>query len=185
MDMQENGICKDGCPHFSAEMRICKLFTNGLYMPLKSHVESFCMTQRYEMCFTYKKYFLMKKLETCSNREETRDTTGRRHHPRIAEKRNVILRTCDSLGITVGDFSERAMTVDFSQGGMRVIINREISPEAYLLFDFGDDFLIPHLQGVAQLRWQKKLEDDPQRMEAGMVFKDGFSQSALALELGI
>lgn len=127
----------------------------------------------------------MKKLETRSDPVENRNSAGRRRQARIAEKRNVVLRTCDSLGITVGDFIERAMTVDFSQGGMRVITNREISPETYLLFDFGEDFLIPNLQGVAQLRWQKKLEDDPQRIEAGMVFKDGFSQSAIAIELGM
>ena len=185
---------RSGCPHFLKEMQSCGLLSEGIYLPLRAHVVSYCLTPMYRNCPTYLKYcpdeIPGEKKNRLFNRpdsgvkEEEIDSDGRRRYSRITEKRHVLLRSCDPLGTTVGDFFERAMTVDFSQGGMRVIINREIPPETPLLFDFDNDFMVPRLQGVAQLAWYRPLSDNADSIEAGLVFKDRFSKTILAAELG-
>ena len=190
---------RSGCPHFLKEMQSCGLPSEGIYLPLRAHIVSYCMTPMYRNCPTYLKYCpggispgaisdeKQNRTPAASDtgvEDDEIDCDGRRRHARIPEKRHVLLRSCDPLGTTVGDFFERAMTVDFSQGGMRVIINREIPPETPLLFDFDNDFMVPRLQGVAQLCWCRPLSDNPDSIEAGLVFKDRFSKTILSAELG-
>lgn len=178
-----NNRIPSGCPHFLEEMQACDLPADGIYLPLRTQVVDYCRTRHYKKCPTYRQHCLTNNLEvTYSEEEEHPDS--RRRHSRIPEKKNVLLRTCNTLGVAQGDFAERAVTVDFSQEGMRVIINKEPSPGSFFLFDFGNDFLVPHLQGVAHLCWHRKIEDAPYAIEAGLEFKDNFSRAVLALELG-
>ena len=181
MNSKDNTI-PDGCPHFLVEMQACDLPADGIYLPLRAQVVHYCRTRHYKKCPTYMQHCLNNNLEM-THSEEEENPDSRRRYPRIPEKKNVLLRTCDKLGMAHGDFAERAITVDFSQEGMRVVINRETPPGTSFLFDFGNDFLVPHLQGVAQLCWHRKLEDAPHAIEAGFVFTDNFSRALLALEL--
>jgi len=172
-----------GCPHFLVEMQACDLPADGIYLPLRTQVIDYCRTGFYKKCPTYIQHCLTNNLEVAySDQDQYPDS--RRRHSRIPEKKNVLLRSCDTLGLEQGDFAERAVTIDFSQEGMRVIINRELPSDSFFLFDFGNDFLVPHLQGIAHLCWHRKLEETPHAIEAGFVFKDNFSRAVLALELG-
>ncbi|MCU0599698.1 MAG: PilZ domain-containing protein [Desulfobacterales bacterium] len=108
------------------------------------------------------------------------DSNSRRRCRRFPMQRKVLIRTCNSSGIVVGEFVELAMTLDCSQGGMRVVSSKMIPDQSLLLFNFDYDFLIPQLQGFAQLCWQKNIEGLPQGIEAGLVFKDADSRKALA-----
>lgn len=182
MNSKDNTIpC--GCPHFLVEMHACDLPADGIYLPLRTQVVDYCRTRHYKKCPIYIQHCLNNNLEMTHSEEEGYPDS-RRRYSRIPEKKNVLLRRCNTLGMTQGDFAERAVTVDFSQEGMRVVINREPPPGSFFLFDFGNDFLIPNLQGVAHLCWHRKLEDAPHVTEAGLVFKDNFSRAVLALEFG-
>ena len=107
----------------------------------------------------------------------------RRRYKRIPEQQKVLVRSCDPMGNVVEDFSELALTLDYSQGGMRIVSNKKIPVDTLLHFNFDHDFLIPRLQGLAQLCWQKNLEKLPQGIEAGLAFKDNDSRKALALAI--
>lgn len=174
----------DTCPHFSKEMQSCGLRCEGIYLPLRVHVMSFCLTTMYNQCTTFKEYCIATNLIVQKGGNASNEDTGRRRHHRKPEKRTVLLRTCDLQGAATGDFIERAITVDYSQGGMRLTINREIPSDTPLLFDFDNDFIVPQLQGVAQLCWHRRSDKNPSMIEAGLVFKDNFSKFILASQLG-
>lgn len=102
---------------------------------------------------------------------------------RFSGNRRVLIRTCNTMGVVTGEFAENATTLDYSQNGMRIVMDSEIPEGSFVLFDFGEDFLIPGLQGVAELRWHRKHPDTPRHFEAGLTFRDHFSKAALSVEL--
>jgi hypothetical protein len=116
-------------------------------------------------------------IDTVSNNH-----TGRRHFVRIPKTCKVLVQTCNSIGTVIGDFAGEALTLDYSPGGMHILIDREIPANSLLLVDFGNDFVVPQLQGIAKICWYRKLEDRPQGIEAGLAFKDHFSQAILSIQ---
>ena len=106
----------------------------------------------------YKRHYQMGKVIINSVIE---DHDKRRRYKRIPEQRKVLVRSCDPTGHIIEDFSELALTLDYSQGGMRIVSNKKIPVDTLLHFNFDHDFLIPRLQGLAQLCWQKNLEKLP------------------------
>ena len=168
------------CPYFSKKMKACGLSSDGIYLPPRVHVLTYCLTPKYTECSIYTRFIPME--DEC--RHAPSEYKGnRRRFRRIPEQWRVLIRTCSPEGIVIGDFAEMASTIDYSQKGMRVTLNKDIPRESLLLFDFDMDFLIPRLQGFAQLCWRKKHSDAPNDIEAGLIFKDEYSQRALALAM--
>ncbi|MBC2714557.1 MAG: PilZ domain-containing protein [Desulfobacteraceae bacterium] len=163
------------CPHFMKEMKTCSLFSDGFYLPPKKNISTYCLTSIYNKCPMYKRHYQIDSV--------AEDHDRRRRYKRIPEQRKVLVRSCDPTGNVVGDFSELALTVDYSQGGMRIVSNKKIPADTLLIFNFDHDFLIPRLQGFAQLCWQRNLEKLPHGVEAGLVFKDDDSRKTLAVEI--
>jgi len=168
------------CPYFSKELKACGLSEDGIYLPPKVHVLTYCLSSMFEKCSIYRRIC---PLENEQQAKKTNDHGQRRNFNRINEQKKVLIRTSSPQGILVGDFAEMALTLDYSQGGMRVAINKEIPMDSLLLFDFDDDFLIPRLRGFAQLRWYRRVEEGPHEIEAGLAFRDKYSQRAMALAL--
>ena len=112
----------------------------------------------------------------------TNNHSGRRRFLRTPKKCKVLVHTCNSIGTVIGDFAGQALTLDYSQGGMRILIDREIPTDSLLLVDFGNDFVVPQLQGITKICWHRKLENRPQSTEVGLAFKDHFSQAVLAVQ---
>ncbi|MFP4194762.1 MAG: PilZ domain-containing protein [Desulfosalsimonas sp.] len=180
MDNKSESGMRAGCPYFLQNMQACGLHSDGIYLPPRAHVLTYCLTPYHQSCVTFERYCFSGenyKGESSGNSE------GRRRFLRIAGNRRVLIRSCDPLGIVTGEFEAKATTLDYSRGGMRIITEKEIPRDSYVLFDFGEDFPIPGLQGVAELCWHRKRSDNAHRFEAGLTFKDNFSRSALALEL--
>ena len=178
MNTSENRA-NDCCPYFLQDMQACGLHSDGIYLPPRPHVLTYCLSAFYRNCATYERYCLSEKIPQI---QADHLPAGRRRFFRIARQRNVLIRTCDAIGVVTGDFAEKATTIDYSQGGMRVVLPHEIPEGSLVLFDFDNDFLIPCLQGIAQLRWSRRPESG-RGFEAGLTFKDQFSQAVLALEL--
>ncbi len=168
------------CPYFTARMHSCGLSSNGIYLPPRVHVLTYCLSSAFKECSIYTKFIPMetRKTDSAADRRSNRRRLGR-----IPKKQKVLIRTCSPEGIVVGDFAEMALTLDYNHKGMRIAVNREIPSESLLLFDFDTDFLVPRLQGLAQLRWYRRTENSPENIEAGLVFKDRYSQKALALAM--
>ncbi|MCF8023986.1 MAG: hypothetical protein K9K82_00665 [Desulfobacteraceae bacterium] len=168
------------CPYFLHDMKACGLHSDGIYLPSRAHVLTYCLSPFYSNCVTYERYSLSEKLHTT---QKDSSLAGRRRFMRIARQRNVLIRSCDAIGVVTGGFAEKATTVDYSQAGMRIVVKNEIPTGSLVLFDFGEDFLIPGLQGIAELCWNRAHPEEPGVIEAGLVFRDHFSQSVLAVEL--
>ena len=179
----DDGPCKK-CPHFVIRTRSCGLFSEGFYVPLQSNVIVYCMTTRYRKCPVYFKNRTSRGIDGLPGTEDPNHFYGRRRHPRIPEQRSVLIQSCDWQGVSNGRFSESAITIDVSPGGMRVIVPREVPPDMPLRFDFEGDFFIPKLQGVAWLCWSRLLSGDSRHVEAGLVFEDSSSKDRLSFELG-
>lgn len=169
-----------GCPYFTARMHSCGLSSDGIYLPPKVHVLTYCLSSAFIECSIYTKFIPMESRKPYSAADRR---NNRRRLWRVPKKQKVLIRTCSPEGIVVGDFAEMALTLDYNHKGMRITVNREIPSESLLLFDFDTDFLIPRLQGLAQLRWYRKKESSSKSIEAGLVFKDRYSQKALALAM--
>ncbi|MBS0013184.1 MAG: PilZ domain-containing protein [Desulfobacterales bacterium] len=178
MDTPENRD-NEICPYFLQDMKACGLHTDGIYLPPRPHVLTYCLSSFYRNCSTYERYCLSEKLHQI---QTDQSLAGRRRFLRIARQRNVLIRTCDPIGVVSGDFAEKATTVDYSQGGMRIVMEKEIPDDSLVLFDFDNDFLIPCLQGIARLCWSRR-DEAGRGFEAGLSFKDQFSQAVLAIEL--
>jgi hypothetical protein len=116
-------------------------------------------------------------MDTVTNNHESR-----RRSSRIPTMNTVLLQTCNSIGVLFGNFSEQALTLDYSNGGMRILTDRELPSDSLLRFDFGNDFVIPRLQGIARICWHRKVEDKDQGFEAGLAFEDHFSQAVLSAQ---
>lgn len=167
------------CPYFSTKMRACSLSADGIYLPPKVHVLTYCLTPKHTECSIYTRFIPM----DAECRHTPADGRNRRRFRRVQEEWRVLIRTCSPEGIVIGDFAEMASTIDYSQKGMRVTLNKEIPNDSLLLFDFDMDFLIPRLQGFAQLCWDRKHSEELNDIEAGLIFKDEYSQRALSLAI--
>ena len=168
------------CPYFSKEMKACGLSKDGIYLPPKVHVLTYCLSPMYESCSIYGRVC---PLDAEQKPMGPSDNGQRRCFNRVKERKKVLIRTASPQGIVVGDFAEMARTIDYSQGGMRVVLDKELPGDSLLLFDFDNDFLIPRLRGFAQVRWYRKIEEGAREVEAGLAFRDKYSQRAIALAL--
>jgi len=159
-------------------MKTCSLFSDGFYIPTERNISTYCLTAFYEKCPVYNRHYNIVKDIISSG-----TSSSRRRHKRIPDQRTVMICSCDQQGNATADFSEKALTVDYSQGGMHIIASKKIPAQNLLMFRFDQDFLIPRFEGFAELCWQKNLEKSPTGVEAGLAFKDNDSRKALALEI--
>lgn len=179
--MENSGEGQEGvCPYFVREMKTCSSSRGGIYLPPKVHILTYCLSPIYEECAIYRRICPM---EEKIKSKAPSDLGDRRLFSRVNEQKKVLIRTSTPQGIVVGDFVEMALTLDYSQGGMRIAINKEIPADSLLLFDFDDDFLVPRFQGLAALKWHRKVDGNDHKIEAGLVFRDKYSQRVLELAM--
>jgi len=179
MNNKENKVLT-GCPYFQAEMKTCRLFNKGFFLPLKKDVSTYCLTSIYQKCPHYKRHSHAENDAIAPGEEEY---GSRRRYKRIPVQRKSLIRSCDAEGNIIGDFSELALTVDYSQGGMRIVSSKKVPSGTLLIFNFDHDFLIPKFQGLAQLCWQRKAEKPHNTIEAGLLFKEDETREALSLAI--
>lgn len=167
------------CGYLLKEMQACTLRPDGLYIPPRIHILTYCQTKEYKKCLTYERYCPM---ESQRMEKEMLENGGRRRFFRIPKKHRVLIQTCDSIGTVIGSFAEQALTLDYCQGGMRIQMESEPPADTLLRFDFGNDFIVPQLQGIAKICWRRQQPDNPDLQEYGLAFKDHFSQAVLAVQ---
>ena len=104
-----------------------------------------------------------------------------RRFMRITEEYKVLIRTCDAID-SVTKKNIDVMTLEYSQRGMRILSDKEIPVDHKLCFEFGNDFVVPNLFGIAKVCWHWKFEGIPQSYVAGLLFIDDFSTGILATQ---
>jgi hypothetical protein len=171
---KENGLC----PYFSKALKACELGTQGIYLPPRVHVLTYCLSEKFFRCSVYTQFI---PPDDAASRPEKAGAGNRRRFERINDQKQVLIRTCSPDGAVVGDFSELAVTSDYSPQGMRILLKGHLPERTLLLFDFDSDFLIPSLQGMAEIRWHRHHGNGPETMEAGLVFIDEHSRKVLGL----
>lgn len=168
------------CP-YHRQSGDCRMTAGGLYLPLLHHVEAYCRTVGYVNCSHYIKG---KSLLDKSRAERVLVESGRRRFQREKKKFVVEVRNCDSSGHPLDVADLQTVTVDLSQGGMRLESNKKIPVSSLLAFSFGKDFPIPGLIGNGQVRWSRE-RTGADKYEAGLCFTDNQMQNMIGAHLGL
>ena len=173
------------CSYLSKSSFECTLTKGGIFVPVQSHFENFCLTDYFMQCDHY-----MKFADVNSDDEIGAPGTkkaydhGRRRFLRHTGRFPLEFLLCDDNGGYSPGFKGAAYTVDFGQGGMRVVSSsKEIFRDGFMIFNFSKDFIVPYLHGLAEVCWQRPDIVDNQ-WQAGLAFKDHSVKALIAIQMG-
>ncbi len=160
----------------------CQMTKGGLYIPMPEHTKMFCTTSLYSQCHQY--------IRGCELLNETARKygfidNGRRHYRRVPDRFSLSVACCDELGLPDDTFCEQVMALDLSLGGLRLKSMAAIPVQKLVAFTFGNDFSIPSLQGMGQIKWCQAASDDSQYFQSGLEFLDGKTKQAVGNHLGL
>lgn len=176
------------CHYLNKKSFECSQTKGGLYLPLQAHFDQFCMTDNFMQCEHYGKVLSARSVgqSPCVSSSQLCDG-GRRQYARKKERFFIDLSPCDRSGAIDTECDGKAYVIDYSQGGVRVRAAKPLTPyEGMLNFKFGHDFIVPQLEGVATVRWQKSCHpegDGP--WEAGLAFESQFVKAMIAVEMNM
>ena len=162
----------------------CTLTKGGVFIPLQSHFDQFCLTDNFMMCGHYRKLANSGSVDAPSSGGVQLQARGRRQHIRKSQSFSVELCPCDPSGVMASASDEMARILDYSQGGVRIKATQSIAQSEMLNFRFGNDFIVPQLHGVAVVRWQKPCEEDGQ-WEAGLAFEGHLVKALIAVQMSM
>lgn len=152
------------CPYWEPDSdQPCTMRVGGLFVPLEEHILTFCQTEQAVQCRHYiRGSNLLKKDPWALDLLRER---GRRRHHRFTGRY--------SLSVAAEDrpHDRKASTIDLSVGGMRIETAAEVPEKGTVSFTFGDDFWLPGLTGLAEVRWRRRTESG-NRYEYGLGFVD-------------
>ena len=170
------------CHYLSKANFECTLIKGGVFIPLQAHFDQFCLTDDFMMCGHYRKLAAMANVDAspCAPAQGR----GRRQFVRKQQLFSVDLCPCAPSGAMTAGCDENAKILDYSQGGVRIQASQSIAQSDMVNFRFGHDFIIPQLQGLAVVRWQKPCEDVG-NWEAGLAFESHFVKALLAVEMNL
>lgn len=151
------------CPFWTEETRRCSIGRNGLFIPLESHILSYCKSSHFKKCSLYKTELTMVE----SGREGS--FYNRRKHHRNPTKQQVVLRYFDDNGHCILDRPKSADTVNLSAGGMQVCTGEPLMNETIIHFSFLTSSSKDKQKGLARVTWCR-YEKEAKRYTAGLSF---------------
>ncbi|MEJ2032674.1 MAG: PilZ domain-containing protein [Deltaproteobacteria bacterium] len=182
--MSDNHSSKKFCPYWAPDSdQPCTMTVSGLYVPLKEHIIIFCQTEQADQCPHYIRG--SKLLRKAPRTRDILQEEGRRRHRRFAGRYSLILSTVDRPGVSGKQLLDRgASTIDLSIGGMKIETTAKVPETDQICFTFGDDFWLPGLAGLAEVRWRRQIETS-NRYEYGLGFADSQTRKTIGESLGI
>lgn len=166
------------CPYYSPKNFECKLSSGGVYIPLRKHLLTFCLAKRHKEC----KRYINREVASGTDKLAVWDN-GRRRFYRNKGNFMVSLCRCGEESLAKDDVvSEKAITLDYGVGGVRILSQQQLSEGSSVFLEFGDEFIVPGLRGMAKICWQQKSESRS-AWEAGLAFDDHFVQSTIDLQM--
>lgn len=171
------------CPYWSSHnSHECKMTKGGLYIPMPEHVDMFCSKPQFVQCHQY--------IRGCELLKETARKYGfivdggRRKYRRVSDQTFLALSSCDSARNHLELLDDKAFTVDLSLGGMRLESHKKIDENSLVSFQFSQDFSIPNLSGVGEVKWCEPIENS-EYFQAGVAFSDFELTQAIGSYLGL
>ena len=172
------------CQYLDKTSSLCTLVKGGVFIPLQAHCDQFCCTANFTACTHFRNFAGATEAAAEPGGEQSRTDGGRRRSVRKEARFAVRLFAGDRSGDTgMSGRGDHAYTVDISAGGMRIRGAEWMARHRELRFTFGDDFVVPHLQGTAAVRWHRTSPGEGGQWEAGLAFQDPFVQTLLAAQM--
>jgi len=124
-----------------------------LYIPLDNHIQIYCESSNYSLCSQYIESDDTKKSSTGSK-------LNRRKHTRISSKQPITIVYLNDSGNVVSKEIHKAMTIDFSKGGMRLFTDEPIMKNSLIQFSLDDTDSNKSEEGIAISRWCNQLQNE-------------------------
>jgi len=178
---QRNTTTHIFCPYWKAESKKCLACNGGLFIPLDDHIEFFCKTSDYPQCLQYSMHAKSQQ-ETVPQVETAKD--NRRKYHRHPSTHKVTLVKLIQSGEVVSHLSTEASTLDLSQGGMRLNLDKPLEDDAIIQFTFEESLPRVLREGTGQVQWCSKQIDEG-GYQAGIAFQSDHLIKTMGLYLGM
>lgn len=148
------------CPYCSQHCdKHCTMSAGGLYIPLPEHIKAFCCSPQWDQCPQY--ISGCEALLAMTHESRNTQMTCLRLHPRFSRRHILSLAAAGINACQPGEqFEQNAWTLDLGPGGMRIETSVALPEATKVFFTFGDDFLRPGLTGIAEVRWQREINEE-------------------------
>ena len=154
---------KQICPFWSPSAGNCTISLDGLFIPLDNHIDKFCNSPCHTECTQYQN-------KTITQKFTEKSVADRRQYHRHADSRDIIL-IRKELYPEDGSLPLAATIIDFSKGGVRLLLKENLLRNSAVTCSLGND-LPEHLRtGPAMIRWCRPLLNK-NGYQAGLAFKD-------------
>lgn len=179
--MAEHIPHKRFCPFWSPVSLKCSLCSEGLFIPLDDHIETYCKTEEHPMCLQYS---LSREsfLQLSAKAGELGD--NRRQYERVESMHCITLVRLSGSGKIVSHFSTRASTIDMSMGGLRLRTEEPLTNDTVVRFSFDDSVPEPLQSGTATIKWCNRLIDRSE-YQAGLAFQSNQTVEAMGRYLRV
>ena len=159
------------CPFWTPSTGNCRVSQDGLFIPLESHINSFCKSSNYAQCQQHREN------ERRADEQVYDIVAERRRFHRHSGSQEITLIQTDEYYHDSGP-QLPAQMIDFSEGGMRLLASEQLDRDATVTCTLGNDFP-PHLRsGTARIRWCRPLMNS-KGYQAGLAFRDELISKAL------
>ena len=152
------------CPFWSPTTGSCKISHEGLFIPLDSHLNSYCKSVDYSLCDQYR---VEKPTEGGDTYHIVADRRQFYRHSGMQEI--TIIQTDEYLNGSTPRLP--AQVIDFSRGGIRLLASQYLDREATVTCSFDDTFPSHLRSGAAEIRWCRPLLNNS-GYQAGLSFRD-------------
>ncbi len=161
---------KTMCSYWNADKKECLVSKEGLYLPVRTHIDSYCLTGNHVSCPKYQECH-QDEFNICRP-----STDNRRQHQRMV--RRFSFRVSEFFSDTDSPelIDDTAVTVDVSLGGIRFQSHEPVNVDSLVLFSLNGNEINPSLEGVGKVKWCR-THDEGRYFHAGISFADKkFSQ---------
>ena len=169
------------CPFWSVQTVKCQLGQGGIFIPLDDHIEVYCKTEYFPQCM---QYILHSEDHIQLMDISKKVNLNRRKYERIEACYKVTLVKLAHSGQIVSHISTIGRTLDLSQGGMRLAMDKPLVSDTVVGFSLEGSFPRILQAGKGQVAWCSKEIDGP-GYQAGISFQDDQIIDAMGLYLGL
>jgi len=131
------------CPYWQIWRCALKTGTEGIYIPLDTHIEFYCESSEHKLCPRHTEYAVKKPLAG----------TNKRKRVRIVNHQPITIIPLNNSGNVTSKKACKTTTLDLSLDGMRVMTNEPILKNSLIEFSLDNSTLDEHHHCIAISRW--------------------------------
>jgi hypothetical protein len=158
---------RSSCPHWDAENRLCLLVQDGLFLPVNTHIATFCLDSQHTLCAHFERL----AEQELQNGDNTQAPANRRRSVRIPY--HLPFRFSEIPGSDQPPLirEDDAWTVDLSDHGIRFATRQLLTVDTTIHFILGMDDTSTKFEGTGRVIWSVPLANMP-IFHAGIVLTD-------------